>query len=135
CRRCCRRCLRRRSTGDPWRLRRSSSAMNRHRRRAGLLKEAEASAAEERRSLAELERLAAQPVRLLSPAEVRERLQQIEALVVSSPIEAREHLRRIFASGKIRLRLNADGVFVALAEILGEILLVETRTPAAGFSP
>lgn len=99
------------------------------------LKDAEATVAEERRSLAELERLATRPVRLLSPAEVQERLHQIDELVLSSPIEAREHLRRIFASGKIRLRWHADGYFIARAEILGEILVVETRTPAAGFSP
>ena len=96
------------------------------------LKEAEAEVEVERGAIADIERLATQPVRLLTVDEVARKVQQIGVLVKSDPISAREELRRCFHRGKIGLHLNAEGAFVARTELVGEIFLVETRTPVQG---
>ena len=50
----------------------------------------------------------------------------------ADPLAAREHLKRCFQAGKIGLHETPEGVFLARTELLGEIFLVETRTPAGG---
>ncbi len=52
----------------------------------------------------------------------------------ADPLAAREELKRCFHEGKIGLHETPEGVFVARTELLGEIFLIETRTPAQGVS-
>jgi hypothetical protein len=52
------------------------------------LKEAEAQAALEQAAIAEIDRLATQPIRLLTPQEVTRKLEQIGARVKADPLAA-----------------------------------------------
>ncbi len=60
------------------------------------------------------------------------RIHKLEELLQIDPIAAREELRRAFKGGKIGLHLTPEGVFAVRTELLGEIFLLETRTPAEG---
>ena len=99
------------------------------------LSEAEAEAAAGRQAIAETERLGNKPIRLLSPEEVTRKISHIGALVKADPIAAREELRRCLHEGKIRVYETPQKAFVARAEVLGEIFLMESpemRMPVRG---
>ncbi len=96
------------------------------------LRDLEVQAGVERQGIADLQELAAEPIRLPTPEEVLERVYDLEARLQQDPIAGREALRKLFKGGQIRLELGKDGIYTARSELLPLVLLTETPTPASG---
>ncbi len=96
------------------------------------LRDMEARAKEARTSIAELENVGSNRVRLPSPDELLQKVWELEDNLRQDPIPGRELLRR-FIDGDIRLTLGADGIFTAETKILPLVLLgLETQKPVSG---
>ncbi len=83
-----------------------------------------------RQAIAGLTRLASHPVRLPTPGEVLQRVNDLEARIDQDPAAAREELRHYFADGKITLVPQPDA-YLARWELLAVALVVETKRPAS----
>ena len=100
------------------------------------LADLEAQAKAEKAEIAAIEREAATPIRLPSPAELERLVVDIEARIAQDPIAGRAHLRRLLKDGRIVLEPQPDGVYLARAEALPGVLFgpeAENRRP--GESP
>ncbi len=83
-------------------------------------------------AIASLEAAAATPIRLPTPAEVEDRILNLHKLCETTPIEAREVLRRVF-NGRIVMRPQPDGSYLAQTEILPLVLIAPSkRNPRSG---
>ncbi len=84
--------------------------------------DAKADSAAVRDAISRLEGAATAPIRLPTPAEVEDSILNLHRLCESSPIEAREVLRRIF-NGRITMQPQTDGTYLAKTEILPLLLI------------
>lgn len=88
--------------------------------------DAKADAEAVRDAISRVEGAATAPIRLPTPAEVEESILNLQRLCESSPVEAREVLRRVF-NGRITMHPQADGTYTARSEIL-PLLIVGPKT-------
>lgn len=84
-----------------------------------------------KKELAHLEMAGMEPIQLLSPDEVKKRIDALELACQRDVLGAREYLRRLLKNREIRLRAGADGVYTATTEILPLVLL--TQPPPSDF--
>lgn len=100
------------------------------------LRDLEAQAATEKRAIEELRAQVARPIPLPSPDEVLGRIFALEARLMEDVLRGREALRVLFHEGKIRLMPQAEGFYLAQAELLPLALLLgpEMAKPAPGSS-
>ncbi len=98
------------------------------------LRDMETHAATEKQALADLDRLATNPIRLPTPDEMLLRVNELEARLDQDPVAAREELRRYFDDGKIRLRVDENGRYVADWALKAGILLDDTNIAVPGVS-
>jgi hypothetical protein len=96
------------------------------------LREMEAHAAAERQAVADLDRLATDPIRLPTPDEVMARFKSVQELLDEDPIAAREELKRYFADARIRMELDDNGSYVAQWRLSPAIFLGGTQNAAPG---
>ena len=97
------------------------------------LRDFEAQARTEKAAITELLARAKSPARLPAPDEVLARAMDLEATLAGDPVRAREALRRLFKDGRIVLRPQPEGHYVAEADFFPLVALTpETTDPPAG---
>lgn len=92
------------------------------------LKDLEAQALQEKEMIAELERSAAEPVRLPSIESIISRVQALRELLDVDPTRGREALKEYFADGKIELHPSKSG-YLARGRFLPAPLMLKTTKP------
>lgn len=80
--------------------------------------------------IAALESTSTEPIQLPTPATIRGWMENLQAFIDRDPLAAREYLRKLLKGGRVRLRAQEDGVYVAKTELLPLVLL--TTTPPSG---
>lgn len=97
------------------------------------LRNLEARARTEKAVIADLLARAKSPARLLTPDEVLGRAMDLEVTLAGDPVRAREALRHLFKDGRIVLRPQPEGHYVAEADFFPLVALTpETTNPPAG---
>jgi hypothetical protein len=87
------------------------------------LRQAEAEAETERKTIADLRGRIARPVHLPSPDDMLQTVFDLERRLMADPAKGRERLRTIFRDGRIDLVPQPDGFYVARSQILPMVLL------------
>ncbi len=90
------------------------------------LRDLEVQARTEKDAIAALERGVSTPVRLPRPEDVIERAMDLEAMIARDPMQGRERLRQFFEDGRILLRPQPAGFYLAESKFLPLMLFAET---------
>lgn len=96
------------------------------------LRDLEAQAQQEKREIEAVISRSKVPVRLPTADQILERALDLERVLASDPVRAREALRRLLAGCMIVLEPGADGVYVAKFTFLPMVLLADANAGAAG---
>ncbi|MCL2724824.1 MAG: recombinase family protein [Polyangiaceae bacterium] len=86
--------------------------------------DAKAEKASVRDQITTLEAATFEPLRLPTPYEVEDTILNLHKLAEKAPVEAREVLGRMFGDGKIQMHPQADGSYLAKAQLLPLVLIV-----------